>query len=429
MGITTELSRQIPGPHWHRRFPESRALDGLPLVEKSEAYRSRTDRMRVLVAIPTTNQMYSGIGRAIVELSRRLQDRVEFTFALDDRDPRALRRVWEFAEPLGFPIRIGTHRFQPDCVEPFNEQLPELIKQHHWDAIELVGFANAATGRSVLEHINDRTVLCYTPHDQPLWTVPMSAEQAANVASVHRRVIDRADVVLADSPEEAQSLQRLAPTRLNCRTLPLGCDFDSFSEGKAERPPQLLFVGDLAEIRKRFDRVIHVFRKVLKRRPEYRLVVIGNRSDQSADRLPEAIRHAVDLRGYVSEAELRHAYATSRALILLSDIEAFGLPILEALVVGTPVILGRIPTTESLFGDCPGAHFCPLDDPQTTVALVDHLLQDWPSAVSAARADRARLRSQFDWDSLADSKWKLLASAWARRNAWDWRRADVSTTS
>ncbi|RUL89063.1 glycosyltransferase family 4 protein [Tautonia sociabilis] len=410
-------------PFWRRRFPPAPHRDSI--ATGRPALRRRTDRMRVLVAIPTTNQMYSGIGRAIIELSTRLRDRIAFTFAIDDRDPRSLRRVHDFAAPLGFPMLVGPHRFEPDCIEPLNVQLPEILSNDRWDAVELVGFANAATGRAVLDHLDDRTALCYTPHDQPLWTVPMSPEQEGNVAAVHRRVLDRADVVLADSEAERAALRRLAPGRLNCVTLPLGCDFDAFAAGPADRPPRLLFVGDLAEIRKRFDRVIDLFSRILERRPEYRLVVIGNRSDASAGLIPEAIRHAVELRGYVSESELRAAYASSRALVLLSDVEAFGLPILEALASGTPVLLGRLETTASLFSDCPGAHFCPLDDPEGTFAVADRLLADWRSAVASARADRPRLRSCFDWAPLADRKWQALSAAWARRNAWDWRRDDA----
>lgn len=373
--------------------------------------------MRVLVAIPTTNQMYSGIGRAIVELCRRLCDRVEFAFALDDRDPRSIRRVWELADSIGARMMVGPHRFEPDCVEPANLRLPSIIEGSRWDVIELIGFANAATGRAVLGHIDERTALCYTPHDQPLWTVSMSPEQEANVAAVHRRVIERSDVVLADSEAERRSLQGRAPGRLNCETLPLGCDFEAFDAGPPDRPPQLLFVGDLAESRKRFDRVVDVFSRILERRPEYRLVVIGNRSDESADLIPDAIRHAVELRGYVSEPELRASYGLSRALILLSDVEAFGLPILESLASGTPVLLGRLETTLSLFSGCLGAHFCPLDDPGGTFAVAERLLGDWRSAVGSARADRANLRSSFDWGPLADQKWRALAAAWSRRNA------------
>ena len=100
------------------------------------------------------------------------------------------------------------------------------------------------------------------------------------------------------------------------------------------------------EPRKRFDRVLDLFGRLRAVRPGLRLVVIGNRSDQAGGLLPEAHRDAIDLRGYVGEAPLRRAYAESRGLVLLSDFEAFGIPILEALASGTPVVafaVGALP--------------------------------------------------------------------------------------
>src|SRR6056297_622817 len=126
-------------PAWLRRFPAGRHDWTHARAGSGRPVRLRTDRMRVLVAIPSTNQMYSGIGRAIVELSRRLRDRVDFTFALDDRDPRSLRRVWDLAAPMGARMLVGPHRFESDCVEPTNDHLPEILSNDRWDAIELIG--------------------------------------------------------------------------------------------------------------------------------------------------------------------------------------------------------------------------------------------------------------------------------------------------
>jgi len=375
-------------------------------------------RMKVLVAIPSTNQMYSGVGRALVELSKRLADRVDFTFAIDERDPRSLRILWDFTSAQGMSMKVGPHRMTPDAVDPANESLGDLVRGQRWDLIELVGFANANTGRAVLETIGDATALAYTPHDQPLWTVPMPAEARASVEVTHREVLQRADVTFADSEVEARRLRLVSNGRARCRALPLGCDFEAFEIGPLERPPQLLFVGDLAEIRKRFDRVLEVFERLHRRRPEYRLTVIGNRSEEAARLIPEHLRAAIDLKGYVEETELREAYRMSRALLITSDVEAFGLPILEALVVGTPVILGRLETTASLFSDCAGAHFGPLEDPAGLAETADCVLTDWRGAVRAACADRDRLRSRFDWDSLADRKWEALRAAWFRRAGW-----------
>ena len=241
------------------------------------------------------------------------------------------------------------------------------------------------------------------------------------MSETHARVVRRADVVFCDSPWERSKLQSLAAGRENCRFVPLGCDFEAFRAGPIARRPRLLFVGDLMEHRKRFDRVIGVFERLHRERPELRLVVLGNRSDEAGGLIPAALRPACDLRGYVSEEELRQAYAESVGLFLLSDFEAFGLPILEALACGTPVFLGRQEVTVGVFGDYPGAHFCPADDLDATAAIVAETLARGDDAIREALRDRDRLRSAFDWSPLADRKWRALSASWFHRRHWPYR--------
>jgi glycosyltransferase involved in cell wall biosynthesis len=102
--------------------------------------------------------------------------------------------------------------------------------------------------------------------------------------------------------------------------------------------------------------------------------------------------------------------------VLLSEYEAFGIPILEALAAGTPVFLSRQPTTEGLFGAFRGAHFCPAEDPEATHAIVGRVLGRGQAALDEAADDRRRLRAAFDWSALASRKWDLMAAAWSRRN-------------
>lgn len=374
---------------------------------------SRSPKMRVLCVVSSSNQLYSGIGRALFELSERLSDRVEYEFAIDDAHAKNVDLLVKFGEEHGLPVHVGPGRTVDDALDAFNEDLPALLEQRHWDAIECLCWANTATNSLLLDVLGD-TPLCYTPHHQPLWTVPMSDRQAARIEAVHDRVLRRADLVLCDSPWERRELTARVEGRQNCTFLPLGCAFESFRPGRIQRREQVLFVGDLSEPRKRFDRVLAVFARLLERRPDLRLTVIGNRSDEVGDRIPAHLRPACDLRGYVSEGELRQAYSESLGLFLLSDFEAFGIPILEALVCGTPVFLGRIDPTYSLFGAFRGAHFCPADDLEGTVAVVEETLDQGPTAIKHVVGDRMRLQATFDWDVLAEKKWQALAAAWFR---------------
>lgn len=375
--------------------------------------------MKVLCAIPSTNQMYSGVGRALKELSKRMAGRVEYTFAVDDLNERNVGLLGRFAAEHGMTVLVGSHRVDERGVDPVNEDLGRIVSRGRWDAVELIGFANAATGEAVLDQIGN-TTLIYTPHDQPLWTVPMSPEQRERVAEIHRRVMRRADLVLADSPHERTALQAMEPARSHVRYLPLGCDFERFEAGPVDRPPRLLFVGDLNEIRKRFDRVEALLPAIFREWPEYGLVVVGNRSNELGDRLPGSIREKIELKGYISDEELRALYRTSRGLFLLSEVEAFGLPILEAMASGTPVFLSDLATTRSLFGSYSGARFCPRDDREGTLQVVRETLGDWAGWVRRTLADREALEAEFAWGPLAERKTDAIASSWFRRNRWSW---------
>ena len=398
------------------------ALDPPPATHHAARTGSRggrrgdPPRMRVLCVTPSTNQMYSGVGRNIFELATRMMtDRAQFEFAIDDFNRRNLDLMVNFCAEHQAPVHVGPGRIISEYCDPVNTALPELLRQHRWDAIDIHGWANAATHQVVLDELQEE-ILCYTPHDQPLWTVPMSPAQAHHVTTVHRRVVQRAEVVLCDSPLERRLLQALTPEKNNCIYLPLGCDFEIFRPGPLSRRPQLLFVGDLAEHRKRIDRVLAVFARLRQRRPQLRLVLVGSRTEEVRDRIPPELHSACELRGYVSEQELRHLYTGSQGLVLLSDYEAFGMPILEALASGTPVFLTLQDETHSIFRSFRGAHFCTPDDMEGTLALIERTLARGPEAIEEVLDDRPRLEATFSWEVLSARKWNALAAAWYQKS-------------
>jgi len=162
-------------------------------------------------------------------------------------------------------------------------------------------------------------------------------------------------------------------------------------------PPRFfLFVGDLAP-RKNLARLIEAFARVAADRPDAHLVIAGaagrNRVPVDALRARWGVRSRVHLPGYVPRADLPALYTLAEALAYPSLDEGFGLPALEALACGCPVVCGPGGAAE-ICGTV--ATSCdPLDVGSIARALAAQLDHPVPRA-ARAEAGFARL-ARFSW--------------------------------
>lgn len=112
------------------------------------------------------------------------------------------------------------------------------------------------------------------------------------------------------------------------------------------------FVGYVGDInpRKRIDLLIEAFAMVRSRHEDCRLLIVGKNIAQYLDSESERIRrmvkslgleNSVIFTGHVSEEELVRLYNVMKVLVLPSDYEGFGFPIIEAERCGTPVVVRK----------------------------------------------------------------------------------------
>jgi glycosyltransferase involved in cell wall biosynthesis len=119
-----------------------------------------------------------------------------------------------------------------------------------------------------------------------------------------------------------------------------------------------------------------------------KLVVVGPRKDEEL--AAELVRRGADVRGYVPKEELISLYQRAAALVFPSRYEGFGLPVVEAMACGTPVVAASDPAMQEVAGDA--AIFT--DDLVEGVrrALAEH------EQLSAAGIERAKA---FSWHETA----------------------------
>ena len=113
---------------------------------------------------------------------------------------------------------------------------------------------------------------------------------------------------------------------------------------------------------------------------------------------------AVAVSEYVSDEELLQAYQRARVLVLPSDYEGFGLPVLEAMACGTPAICANSSSLPEVAGDV-GIFFDSGNKDQLVAALVRVLQGDFPSADSLTQQ-----AAKFTWQRAAEQTLEIYQS-------------------
>jgi glycosyltransferase involved in cell wall biosynthesis len=180
----------------------------------------------------------------------------------------------------------------------------------------------------------------------------------------------------------------------------------------SDRPPLVLFVGTQLN-RRHLPDLVRAFAPIARRDPRARLVLVGaNRSHPREDARETArelgIGHAVESRPWISDAELAGLQATAAAFAWLSTYEGFGLPPLEAMAAGIPVVAYDTPVAREIYGDA--ADLVPVGDLDRVTAALSALVAD--PAHRAARAEAGRLRAErYVWDRPARATLTVLREA------------------
>ncbi|CAN5558280.1 MAG: glycosyltransferase family 4 protein [Pyrinomonadaceae bacterium] len=185
----------------------------------------------------------------------------------------------------------------------------------------------------------------------------------------------------------------------------------------------LLTVGTI-EPRKNLRTLISAFQEVASRQSglTLQLVIAGNRgwlSEPLFDVLEKSpMRKRIVLTGYLNDQELCALYASCRAFVYPSIYEGFGLPPLEAMTCGAPVITSRIPALEETTGGA-AILFNPSSDKdlaRSISAITEH-----ENAREKLVAAGLRQAAKFSWGQTAQTTLGVYDEA-LRRFRGEYRR-------
>ena len=129
----------------------------------------------------------------------------------------------------------------------------------------------------------------------------------------------------------------------------------------------------------------------------------------SAFEAHERMKHKEDVvfTGFVDDKELNNLYASSLGLCLVSYLEGFGIPVVEAMHAETAVIASNTTALPEVTGDA-GILVDPMSDEEIGQAMLS--LYQNPQLRSELIEKGRKRRQKFSWDETADSIWEKLSA-------------------
>ena len=370
--------------------------------------------MRIAIDYTPAIAQRAGIGRYT-------RDLVDALARVDVDDRFTLFSAEQPTADRGFP---STTRMTPRVVGIGNRRMTIL-----WQRMRVPVPAELLMGNADLIHGPDfilppvwRARRVVTIHDLAFLTHPECAmpKLVAYLSRVVPRSVAAADAIIAVSERTADDLGRLLNVpRKKITVIPLGVDaaftpeMDERSVAAAREKyalvgPVALAVGTI-EPRKNYEGLVAAFAAARQQPDGPRTLVIVGRAGWLYDGVFASVerwglREHVRFLDYIPDGELATLYHAADVLAMPSLYEGFGIPVLEAMASGTPVVCSDGGSLPEVAGDA--AVVVPVGDIDAlSTALIrvtrDHQLRD---ALIAKGLERVK---SFTWDEAARAHVRL----------------------
>ncbi|OGY43205.1 MAG: hypothetical protein A3B89_00940 [Candidatus Buchananbacteria bacterium RIFCSPHIGHO2_02_FULL_40_13] len=227
-----------------------------------------------------------------------------------------------------------------------------------------------------------------------------------------KRLRNRADkiITISDfSKQEIIDLYRVKPAKIV--VIPLGYDQDSYNDKVLAdqnilnkyniTQPYLLYLGRL-ERKKNIGNMIKALAYIKVAKSELKLVLAGNSGNEYENIkkiiIDNKLEKEVLLPGYIAEADLPAVIKMAEIFLFPTLYEGFGLPILQALAIGTPVVTSDLKPHKEVAGGAAA-----LADPKNPVSIaqqINKILKDREFATELKNQGLKRA-SEFSWAKTA----------------------------
>jgi glycosyltransferase involved in cell wall biosynthesis len=250
--------------------------------------------------------------------------------------------------------------------------------------------------------------------DFAYWRMPRSWRNefsARLLFFLHGRALRKADAVIAISEETKKDVMRffnISAERITVVQLsyvPLGEKKEELSVPEKF----FLFAGVLKE-RKNVAGIIKAFALFARSNSTHQLLIAGKQGSEYADYLQQlarelGIEERVRFLGYVTDAQLAYLYSKAESLVFPSFIEGFGMPVLEAMHAGLPVITSNKGALAEVAGEA--ALLIDPAHPEDIAGAMMRIATE-PSLRQELKEKGLRRAGQFSWEKTAQEVLEIL---------------------
>jgi glycosyltransferase involved in cell wall biosynthesis len=269
-----------------------------------------------------------------------------------------------------------------------------------------------------------------------------------------RKGVVAADLVVGCSEHViGAARRRFASTGIALAVLPNGASVARGAAGAAERDAgTVVFVGRLSP-EKGLHTLLEAWQKVIAARPELRLEIIGpvaetpraflvDLSTEPAVRalarfyrggvsyagtyanalramIPPQLAHTVRFTNYLPQQKVLERISRAGLLVNPSLSESFGMSVIEAISVGTPVIVTRTGGMPEIIAATGTGTIVAKNDPHALAEAIVQVVQDHTSQLESARRGSERAAELYSWSQIASQTHGLHREALAARRLRD----------
>ncbi|MEO5924360.1 MAG: glycosyltransferase family 1 protein [Bryobacteraceae bacterium] len=182
-----------------------------------------------------------------------------------------------------------------------------------------------------------------------------------------------------------------------------GVDPELLALQRRPSEPMVLYVSTLHP-KKNHERLIDAFAEFRVLHPQYRMVLaglFGSHHEAVKQRIAHhRLEEWIHITGWIPRADILDLYSRASIAVFPSLFEGFGIPVLEAMAAGVPLITSDHPPMSEAAGD--GAMLFPATDPKSLTACLNRLASDAELRAHYVEKGRERVL-RYSWDNAASN--------------------------